>query len=635
MHRSFIIQCVAAIMTAAFLCACGTPPPPVECPPTSVEKAPASQTASPAEEGGCQFQSLADPVAAAQKWLKEVEGELLSHWINAERANWVKMTHITHDTEIIAARADEALMEYTGRKSAEAVCRFGPVMKDLPAKMQRKFKLLRLTLSLPAPQDKAQRSELAKIATFMDSTYGKGKYCPTRLKGKCLTLGQMSEVLAKSRKYDELLDVWQGWRTISPPMREKFARYVELGNTGAKELGFKDLGDLWKSRYDISADAFQTEVDRLWEQVKPLYVDLHCYARAKLAKKYGEDKVPAGGPIPAHLLGNMWSQEWANIYDMMAPTREKGLNVDKALKSKKVDPRGMVRYAENFFVSLGLDKLPDTFWKRSMFTKPKDREVVCHASAWDVNWIDDLRIKMCIKITGEDFTTIHHELGHNYYQYAYRKLDGLFRDSANDGFHEALGDTIALSVTPSYMVKVGLFRKTPKGDLNPLMQRALDKVAFLPFGLLVDRWRWDVFSGKIEPAEYNKRWWDLRTKYQGITAPVARSEADFDPGAKYHIPANVPYTRYFLAAILQYQFHRALCKVAGHKGPLHQCSIYNNKKAGERLQAMMEMGLSRPWIDALKALTGEDKMDATAILNYYKPLHDWLKKQNQGRKCGW
>jgi peptidyl-dipeptidase A len=518
-------------------------------------------------------------------------------------------------------------------KTAPEVTRFEKL--DLPAPVRRKLKLLKLSLSLPAPRDPAKRAELARIATFMEGTYGKGKYCPQRLKGKCLTLGQMTTILAKSRKFDELLDLWRGWRTISVPMRGKYRRYVELANEGARELGFADLGALWRSRYDITPAEFEAEVDRLWNQVKPLYMDLHCHVRAKLRQRYGKARVPDRGPIPAHLLGNMWGQEWSNIFDLVAPKRERGLNLERALKAKRVDERQMVRYGEDFFVSLGLDKLPATFWERSMFRKPRDREVVCHASAWDVDYVQDLRIKMCIKINDEDFTVVHHELGHNYYQYYYRHLPPLFRDSANDGFHEALGDTIALSVTPSYLKQLGLLRRLPKDSLNPLMKRALDKVAFLPFGLLIDKWRWDVFSGKIKPDEYNKRWWELRTRYQGIIPPVTRSERDFDPGAKYHIPANVPYTRYFLAAILQFQFHRALCKVAGHQGPLHTCSTYGNKRVGERLRKMMAMGLSRPWPEALKVLTGEEQMDASAILSYFQPLHEWLKEQNKTRTCGW
>ena len=616
------------------LAGCATTPPPLNCPSPAEVKAEAPAPAKDAG-GSCAYKPLADPEAAAAAWLKETEARLLSLWIHTERSEWVKSTNITHDTEVLAAAAHEQLMGYTAQVAAEAVCRFGPHIKDLPADMQRKFKLLRLTLSLPSPPDAKDRAELASIATFMESTYGKGKYCPPRLKGKCLTLPDMYQLLAKSRDNAELLDLWTGWRKVSPPMRDKFARYVALGNAGARSLGFGDLGELWKSRYDMTPDQFEAEVDRLWAQVKPLYDDLHCHVRAKLQEKYGKKVVPDGEPIPAHLLGNMWAQDWANIYDLVAPTKEKGFDLTAALLKRKVDAVGMARYAEGFFISLGLDPLPKTFWERSMLVKPRDREVVCHASAWDIDWIDDLRIKMCIRTNEEDFTTIHHELGHNYYQRAYNTLAPLFRDSANDGFHEALGDTISLSVTPKYLRKMKLTNSEPKGQLNALMKRALEKVAFLPFGVVIDSWRWRVFNGRIKPTEYNKGWWDLRRKYQGVAAPAPRTEADFDPGAKFHIPANVPYTRYFLAHILQFQFHKALCEVAGHKGPLHQCSIHGNKEAGERLNAMMKMGGSRPWPEALKALTGSDKMDATAILGYFKPLHDWLKTQNKGRTCGW
>jgi len=622
-----------ALLTIIALAGCATTTPPLDCPTPAEVKAP--EPAKPVKDGSCEYKPLADPEAAAGAWLKQTEATLLAHWIHTERTEWVKSTNITFDSEKLAAKAHEQLMGATARLAAEAQCRFGPHFKELPAKMQRKFKLLRMTLNLPSPPDAKERAELATIATFMQSTYGKGKYCPPRLKGKCLTLPDMYQILAKSRDHKELLDIWTGWRKVSPPMREKFARYVELGNAGAKSLGFADLGELWKSKYDMTPAQFEAEVDRLWGQVKPLYDDLHCHVRAKLQGKYGKKVVPDGKPIPAHLLGNMWAQDWANIYDLVAPTKEKGFDLTAALVKRKVDAVGMTKYAEGFFTSMGLDPLPKSFWERSMLVKPRDREVVCHASAWNVDWIDDLRIKMCIRTNEEDFTVIHHELGHNYYQRAYNKLDPLFRDSANDGFHEALGDTISLSVTPKYLRQMKLTRTEPKGQLNALMKRAMEKVAFLPFGVVIDSWRWRVFSGRVKPADYNKGWWELRQKYQGVAAPAARTEADFDPGAKFHIPANVPYTRYFLAHILQFQFHKALCEVAGHKGPLHQCSIYGNKAAGARLDAMMKMGLAHPWPEALKALTGSEKMDATAILGYFKPLHEWLKKQNKGRKCGW
>ena len=444
--------------------------------------------------------------------------------------------------------------------------------------------------------------------------------------------------MAKSRDNEQLLEVWDGWHKISRPMRKPFMRYVELANKGAREIGYKDTGAMWRAKYDMPPDAFSKELDRLWEQVKPLYVSLHAYVRAKLIDQYGERVVNPKGPIPAHLLGNMWAQSWENLYPILAPPdADPGYDLTEILKGKKIDEKEMVRYGERFFTSLGFDPLPKTFWERSLFVKPRDREVVCHASAWDVDYEDDLRIKMCIEINAEDFNTIHHELGHNFYQRAYNKQPVLFRDSANDGFHEAIGDAIALSITPDYLQKIGLLDKTPppSKDIGLLLSKALEKVAFLPFGLLIDQWRWKVFNGEVTPENYNKVWWELRQKYQGIAPPNQRTEEDFDPGAKYHVPANVPYTRYFLAHILQFQFHRALAKEAGCTEPLNRCSIYDSKAAGEKLKTMLEMGMSRPWPVALKALTGQSEMDATAIRDYFAPLQKWLDEQNKGKPVGW
>jgi peptidyl-dipeptidase A len=412
-------------------------------------------------------------------------------------------------------------------------------------------------------------------------------------------------------------------------------RFVELSNKGAKEMGFKDTGAMWRSKYDMEPDAFAAEMERLWQQVKPLYDSLYTYTRRKLAEKYGPTVVAEDKPIPAHLLGNMWAQTWGNIYPLLAPANaDRGYDLTATLKSRNTDAKQMVRFGEGFFTSLGFEALPASFWERSMFTKPADREVVCHASAWDIDYEKDVRLKMCIQINEEDFSVVHHELGHNYYQMAYSKQPFLFRESANDAFHEAIGDTVALSVTPPYLKQLGLIENVPQpsADIGFLLNRALDKVAFLPFGYLVDQWRWKVFSGEVGPNDYNKAWWELREKYQGVAAPVGRSEQDFDPGAKYHVPANTPYARYFLAAILQFQFHRALCREAGFNGPLYQCSIYGNKRAGEKLKAMLEMGSSKPWPEALKAMTGEDKMDATAIIDYFAPLKTWLDEQNAARR---
>lgn len=573
-------------------------------------------------------------VREAQQFMDKVESTLLDLSTTAGRADWVHATYITSDTDALAAQHDERLIAATVAFAKQST-RFDKL--SLPPALARKMKLLKLSLTLATPADPKESRELAELVTRMEGTYGKGKYCPGGDQSKCLDIEDITKIMATSRDPAELLDVWKGWRTISPPMKNDFTRYVQLANKGARELGFADDGAMWRSKYDMPPDVFAKEVDRLWEQVKPLYVSLHAYVRSKLREKYG-DVVPANGPIPAHLLGNPWAQTWDNIYPLVAPKdADPGYDLTEILKQRNTDWKQMVKYGENFFTSLGFDPLPQTFWERSLFLKPRDRDVVCHASAWDIDSKDDLRLKMCIDITDEDFVTVHHELGHNFYQRAYNNQPFLFRDSANDGFHEAIGDTIALSVTPEYLVKLGLLEKAPdpSKDIGLLLKRALDKIAFLPFGLLIDQWRWKVFSGEIPPERYNQAWWELRRKYQGIDAPVARSEQDFDPGAKYHVPANVPYTRYFLADILQFQFHRALAREAGCSGPLNRCSIYANQAAGKRLRDMLAMGLSRPWPDALNALTGQRQMDATAILDYFAPLKSWLDEQNKGKSVGW
>jgi peptidyl-dipeptidase A len=568
-------------------------------------------------------------VADAEKFITDAEKRYLAVTINESRASWIQSNFITDDTEVIAANAKEESIK-TVKELAEESRKFDGL--NLPPDVARKIKLLKLALVLPAPGNSEEREKLTKIAVGMESAYGAGKYCPDGDNGKCLSLGDLEKIMAESRNPEELKNAWLGWHQVAPKYRKDYVQFVELANKGAREMGFKDLGAMWRSNYDMEPDAFAAEMERLWQQVKPLYDSLHAYTRAKLRQKYGDAVVPATGPIPAHLLGNMWSQQWGNVYDLMKPpTGDPGYDLTQILKSRNTDARQMVKYGEGFFTSLGFEALPETFWKRSLFTKPQDREVVCHASAWDIDSQKDVRIKMCININEEDFTTIHHELGHNYYQMAYAPKSSLYQNSANDGFHEAIGDTIALSVTPEYLKQLSLISSVPdeKADIGLLLRLALDKVAFLPFGYLVDQWRWKVFSGEVGPGDYNKAWWELREKYQNISAPGPRSENDFDAGAKYHVAGNTPYARYFLAHILQFQFHRALCREAGYKGPLNRCSIYGNKQVGEKLKAMLAMGQSQPWPEALKAMTGEDKMDATAIIDYFAPLKTWLDEQSK------
>lgn len=569
----------------------------------------------------------------AKAFVEKAEDQLLKASVAAERANWVASNFITEDTERIAADGNQRRMELAAGLAKEAT-RFDGLALD--AETARKLKLLKLSLVLAAPSDPAKSEELARIAAGMEASYGRGKWTPPG--GEPLSLEEISQRLATSRDPKELAALWAGWHEVGAGLRKDYARYVELGNAGAKELGFADMGAMWRSKYDLPPDAYAKELDRLWEQVKPLYVSLHAYVRMKLREQYGRDVVPEKGPIPAHLLGNMWAQQWGSLYPLLAPKdADPGYDLTKILVEKKTDARQMVRYGEGFFTSLGFEPLPKTFWERSLFTRPRDREVVCHASAWCVDWVDDLRLKMCIEINAEDFATVHHELGHNVYQRAYNRQPVLFRDSANDGFHEAIGDVIALSLTPEYLKKVNLLEKTPPPgkDVGYLLNMALEKIAFLPFGLLIDKWRWQAFSGEVPEARWNEAWWDLKLKYQGVVPPVARTEDHFDPGAKYHIPAGVPYSRYFLAHVLQFQMHRALAKTAGCTDPIHTCSIYGNEEAGAKLIRMLEMGQSQPWPDALEALTGQREMDATAVLDYFAPLQKWLDEQTKGQPKGW
>jgi len=637
-----------------------------------------SNTQSAEKPAETKPQEPAPPTAAdAKAFVDKTDQELKEQWTDVSRAEWVKSTYITQDTVALAAKANEGLMGYTSNAIKTAATFNG--VEGIDEASARQLHLLKISSSLPAPSDPAKRKQLAEIAAKMESMYGAGKYCPppsaeapvayksddktddkkrekksrkNRKKGEeaaaepaakpakpdCMDLGELSKIIAESDSYDERLEAWKGWRTISEPMKDDFKTFVELGNEGAQEIGFKNMGELWRAGYDMPAEDFEKTVEGLWQEVKPLYEDLHCYARRRLAKKY-EGKFDANGKIPAHIFGNMWAQDWAKIYDDLRPYETKtSLDVDGALKAQNYDAEKMVRRAEDFFTSMGMKKLPDTFWERSQFLKPQDRDVVCHASAWDVTYDADVRIKMCIKIDEEDLITIHHELGHIYYYLYYYDKPVLFQTGAHDGFHEAIGDALALSVTPGYLKQAGILDAVPSSEedvINVQLKRALDKIAFLPFGRMIDQWRWDVFSGKVAPADYNKHWWKLRGDYQGIAAPVERTDASFDPGAKYHIPANVPYVRYFLSFVLQFQFYKAMCDAAGHTGPLHECSFYGSKEAGTKLSNMLALGASKPWPDAMEALTGKREMSATAIKEYFAPLSAWLKKENEGQQCGW
>jgi peptidyl-dipeptidase A len=615
---------------------------------------PATTAAAPENETADQF------IARVNRELKEMYPQLTA-------AQWLSSTYINDDSQLLAAKANERYLTQLNSWIEQAKRFEGQEMTPQTA---RSIQLLKLATSMPAPSDPAKLAELTEIAADMEGMYGAGTYCTDENNpATCRQLGALEDVLRNSRDYDEQLEAWRGWHTISRPMRDDYTRFVELVNEGADEMGFADAGEMWRSGYDMSPVEIAAETDRLWAQVKPLYDQLHCYTRTRLAAEYGEDRAQvAGGMLPAHLMGNMWQQDWSNLWDIVVPYENAGkLDITAALESRyqqihaqklaqhtgdrspaaladiehearEAAARQMTKRAEDFYTSLGLQKLPDSYWENTQFIKPRDRDVVCHASAWDMNMEGDVRTKMCIKPNEEDFTTIYHELGHLYYDLAYNKQPPLFQAGAHDGFHEAIGDTIVLAMTPKYLESIGLVdaqQQSQEALINAQMRMALSKVAFLPFGLMIDRWRWGVFDGSIEPSGYNQAWWDLKARYQGVAPVEARGEEFFDPGAKYHVPGNTPYTRYFLAHVLQFQFYKSLCDAAGFDGPLHECSFYGNKEAGAKLQAMLDKGASQPWQATLKELTGGGQMDGSAVLEYFAPLQEWLEQQNEGQTCGW
>ena len=574
----------------------------------------------------------------AADWVAMVEQDMFDFSVEYGRVLWLNSTYIVHDSNKLAAKYGAQATEKSVRYANEAA-RYAQVA-GLDPEVARKLDILRNGIVMPAPVRDGAATELNEIATKLNSQYGQGK---GMLGGEEINGSDIEAEMGNlERTPAELAEMWTSWHdNVGAPMREDYQRMIAIANEGSKELGFADLGAMWRSNYDMDPDQFAAETERMWQEVKPLYMALHTYVRGKLNAKYGAEVQPADGPIRADLLGNMWAQEWGNIYTLVAPdgAGDIGYDLTDLIAAKGLDEIQMVRTGEGFFSSLGFEPLPDTFWERSQFVKPRDREVVCHASAWDVDNVDDLRIKMCIKKNADDFVTIHHELGHNYYQRAYNQQDYLHLNGANDGFHEAIGDMIALSITPEYLVQIDMLDEadvpSADKDIGLLLRQAMDKVAFLPFGLMVDRYRWQLFDGTIPADQLNKGWNDLRLEYQGIVPPVERDESGFDAGAKYHIPGNVPYTRYFLARILQFQFFKAACDQAGWEGPLHRCSFYGNEEVGKNLAAMLEMGASKPWPDALEAFTGERQMSGTAMVEYFAPLKAWLDEQNAGQTEGW
>ncbi|KAJ6660556.1 hypothetical protein lerEdw1_017553 [Lerista edwardsae] len=585
--------------------------------------------------------------ARANSFLEEYNSTAEVVWNAYTEASWSYNTDITETNKQIMLEKNLAMSNHTLQYGLQARQFDSTDFQD--PKVKRILKKLSdiERAALPADELNEDNNQISysfqynQLLSDMETTYSVAKICDSGKNCKALD-PELTDIMAHSRDYNELLHSWKGWRDASGKnIRAQFKRYVQLSNKAARLNGHTDNGAFWRSLYETPS--FENDLEKIWQELQPLYLNLHAYVRRALYKKYGADYINPKGPIPAHLLGNMWAQSWANIFDLVMPFPN-AIKVDAtpAMKKQGWTPKMMFNESDNFFRSLGLLPMPPEFWSKSMLEKPTDgREVVCHASAWDFYNRKDFRIKQCTVVNMDDLITVHHEMGHVQYFLQYKDLPITFRDGANPGFHEAIGDVMALSVsTPKHLYSIKLLDQVEdnwESDINYLMSIALDKIAFLPFGYLMDQWRWKVFDGRIKDDEYNQQWWNLRLKYQGLCPPVSRSEDDFDPGAKYHIPANVPYVRYFVSFIIQFQFHQALCRAAGHTGPLHKCDIYGSTEAGRILGEAMKLGYSEPWPEAMQLITGQPNMSAEALMTYFQPLTDWLVAENirNGETLGW
>ena len=573
-----------------------------------------------------------------EEFLANVESENKKDGPVIYSASWISSNFITYDSQKVIADYGTKSTLKSLERSREAASFDG---LDTSKENQRMLNILKSSFVMPPPLDEELASELSEITTSLEAMYGSGEYCFDD--EECYDLEAFESIIDNSRDPKELLRAWEGWHEIGKPMKPMYMRMVDIGNQGSVDLGYEGLSDLWFSKYDMPAEDFLDDTDRVWSEVKPLYDALHCHVRAKLNEHYGDEVISKTGPLPVHMLGNMWGQSWSNIYDLVYEEKpdSKYIDVTKIINEKSLSEIEMVEYAEDFFISMGFKPLPKTFWERSLFVKPRDRSVVCHASAWNLDPANnDLRIKMCIEKNEEDFITIHHELGHIFYYQAYNHIPTVFQAGANDGFHEAFGDLLTLSITPDYLVDIGFIseddaEEAKQDPIGLLMKQALDGVVIVPWALMLDKWRSGVFDGEIDESNLNSSWWSLREEYQGINTSYERSENYFDPGAKYHIPGNTPYTRYYLASIMQYQFHEALCNLIDYDGYLHECSIYGNKEAGDKIITTMAMGQSLPWQDAFENLTGSRQLSGKSIMNYYAPLKEWLDEENKNRTCGW
>jgi len=605
-----------------------------------------SAAASKRLRGGAGVHSR-DTESQAADFIAKAELELQVITISSTFDEWDYATNINEETKKKKTKSSEEYSKLSKKLGKEAQSFDLNQIQDYDVK--RKLNMLKNIGTAALPEDKL--SEFLDLTTSMAEMYSTAKVPSRDNRRHQLSLEpEVSEVMARSRDPEELRYYWEQWRRATGErMGDQYRQYIDLYNEAATLNGFSDASQMKVDPYESAT--FQQEMEATWQGLKPLYEQLHAYVRHKLHRYYGDRVMEATGAMPAHILGNMWAQQWNNIADLVKPYPDKpSIDVTEAMVKQGWTPKVMFEKADDFFQSLGLRRVPAEFWSGSMIERPEDgREVICHASAWDFYNAKDFRIKQCTRVTQEDFITVNHEMGHIQYQMQYSNLSHLYRDGANPGFHEGVADILSLAVdTGTYYQKLGLLSpdldiSDEETNINILFDMALKRVAFLPFAYLVDKYRWDLYSGRVAREDMNCHWWKLRSEIQGLRPPSQRSSAQFDAGSKFHVAADIGYVRYFTAFIYEFQFYRELCLASGKyvpgdpSKPLHQCNFYGSKAAGAKLREMLRMGASRPWKEVMEVMTGEPRMDTAAIREYFRPLEAWLEAENtrHGVRVGW
>ncbi|XP_053696511.1 angiotensin-converting enzyme [Sabethes cyaneus] len=551
-------------------------------------------------------------------------------------AQWNFETNVNEATQVEAIAAQQRYNDF--QRLIWDQMRHIDQTKIFDDKLYRQVRLMSIIGPSALPPDQLDRYN--RIVNDMLTIFNGAQICAYERPFECGLRLQphLKDIMAKSRDWNELQYTWLEWRRKSGRhMRELFEQLVDLTNEAARVNNFTDGAAYWQFPYE-SRD-FREEMEQVWKEILPLYEMIHAYVRRKLREFYGPDKISRDVPLPDHILGDMYGQSWNNILDVLIPYPGRSyLEVTPEMHKQGYNPLVMFQIADEFFVSMNMTAMPPDFWLTSVLTQPPDRPVLCTPSSWDFCNGKDYRIKMCTTVSHKDFITVHHELAHVQYFLNYRNNPKVFRDGANPGFHEAIGDAVTLSVAaPKHLQNLGLVQKNVDDtahDINFLFSLALEKVVFLPFALAMDAWRYDIFEKRIRKEQYNCHWWLLREQYGGVKPPVLRSELDFDPGAKYHVAANIPYIKYFFSNVLQFQIHRAMCSASRQydpldpNKPLHKCDIYRQPAAGNILKQLMERGASEPWQQVLQEVIGEGRLDGTALREYFRPLEEWLRNEN-------